>query len=85
MPGLVLIACDVLLALRVADYEAVLMGVFCQPCRFGSCSEGVVDGIAVDDQSRLMLGITGACGIGVRHICSVALDVVVIYDLLIVV
>ena len=84
MPRLILIARVLLLALWVADNEAILVGMLSEPCCLGSISKGVINGIAVDDKSRLVLGEAGTCRIGISGVLAVLFYVVIVDYFLIV-
>ena len=78
MPRLVLVAGDVLLAVGEADDEAVVCAVLCQPLGFLGLSERIVNGVAVNGQTGLVLRETGTCREGIRHLPAVGLAVALI-------
>ena len=55
VPRLILVAGDVLLAVGEADDEAVVCAVLCQPLGFLGLSERIVNGVAVNGQTGLVL------------------------------
>ena len=78
MPRLILIAGDIFLALREPDNEAIVRTMLCQPRGFRRIAKGIVNGVAVNGQSGLVLGISRTGRKAVRLFRTVYLTVIVV-------
>lgn len=78
MPRLVHISGNRLLTLGVAQNKSVLISVGGKPFCFCRVFESVVGIIDIKRKTCLMLGISGAGGIPVRRLCTVAPYIAVI-------
>lgn len=78
MPRLVHISGNRLLTLGVAQNKSVLISVGGKPFCFCCVFESVVGIIDIKRKTCLMLGISGAGGIPVRRLCTVAPYIAVI-------